>query len=316
VLNLNPFYEPDEDPQCEIVKLSSSPGQGVLLGRVVLFAADDLLHGRELFSTDGTKAGTRRVADLNGNRQSNPWFHPDSPELGPEQVGVGSDPSDLVRAGRTVFFVADDGRTGRELWATNGTHRGTRRVVDLVPGPAGSTPHDLVAVGDAVYFFAASPGAAAGEGLFKSDGTRAGTVLVSDLAGFSQARDLTVAADRLFFVAFRPESGTELWTSKGTVGTTHEVADLRPGPRGSQPKFLSAVDGRVIFAADDGTSGLEPWISDGTAAGTHRWGDVAPGRAASTPGPFSLANGRILFGADDGEHGRELWAIPLADLHE
>ena len=316
VLNLNPFFEPDNDPQCEIVKLSSSPGPGVSLGRVVLFAADDLLHGRELFSTDGTKAGTRRVADLNPNLQSNPYFHPESPELGPEQVGVGSDPSDLVRAGRTVFFVADDGRTGRELWATNGTHRGTRRVVDLVPGPAGSSPHDLVAVGDGIYFFASNPGGAAGEGLFKSDGTRAGTVRVSDLAGVSQARDLTVAADRLFFVAFRPESGTELWTSKGTVGTTREVADLRPGSRGSLPQLLSAVDDRVIFAADDGTSGLEPWTSDGTAEGTVRWGDIAAGRDASTPGPFSVVNDQILFGADDGEHGRELWAIPVADLPE
>src|SRR6185295_7618218 len=189
VLNLNPFFEPDDDPQCEIVKLSSSPGPGVLLGQVVLFAADDLLHGRELFATDGTKVGTRRVADLNPNLQSNPYFHPDSPELGPEQVGVGSDPSDLVRAGTHVFFVADDGRTGRELWITNGTHRGTRRVVDLAPGPAGSTPHHLVAVGDVVYFFAAH---GAGDALYKSDGTQRGTVRVSDLAGASEARSLEV----------------------------------------------------------------------------------------------------------------------------
>jgi ELWxxDGT repeat protein len=215
-----------------------------------------------------------------------------------------------VRAGSRAFFVADDGTTGRELWVTNGTRRGTRWV-DLVPGPDGSSPHDLVAVGDGIYFFAAN---GAGEGLYRSDGTRRGTVLVSDLVGVSQAKALTVAQDKLFFVAFRSESGTELWTSLGTAATTREVVDLRPGPRGSLPQSLKAVADRVVFAAEDGTTGLEPWISDGTAEGTVRWGDIAPGAAASSPGPFNVAHGQLLFGADDGEHGRELWAIPVANL--
>jgi ELWxxDGT repeat protein len=307
ILDLNPFFRPTNSSQCETVAVSSSPGPGVSLGSFALFAANDLVHGRELFATDGTKEGTRLVADLNPKLMPNAITDPPLPAL----IGVGSDPSDLVRAGSRAFFVADDGTTGHELWVTNGTRRGTRRVVDLVPGPASSTPRDLVAVGDAVYFFAAH---GTGEGLFRSDGTRAGTVLVSDLAGASQARDLTVARGNLFFVAFLPESGTELWTSRGTAATTREVADLRPGPLGSQPQNLKAIGDRVVFAAEDGTSGLEPWSSDGTAQGTLRWGDLAPGSAASSPGPFSVARGQILFGADDGEHGRELWAIPVADL--
>jgi large repetitive protein len=309
ILDLNPFQQPTSSSQCETVAVSSSPSPGVSLGSFALFAADDLLHGRELFATDGTKEGTRLVADLNPKLIPNTITDPPVPAL----IGVGSDPSDLVRAGSRAFFVADDGTTGRELWVTNGKRRGTRRVADLIPGPAGSAPHNLVAVGKEIYFFAAL---GQGEGLFKSDGTRAGTVLVSDLAGASQARELTVARGTLFFVAFRPETGTELWTSRGTAATTREVIDLRPGPRGSQPQNLRAIGGRVVFAAEDGVSGLEPWSSDGTAEGTVRWGDIAPGAAASSPGPFSVANGQILFGADDGEHGREPWAIPAAEVTE
>jgi ELWxxDGT repeat protein len=312
VVNLNPFVRPSGTSLCPAVDVPSSPGPGVVLGSVALFAADDLLHGRELFATDGTKSGTRLVADINPKLQPNPEFFPPHPEYGPERIGVGSDPSDLVRAGSRAFFVADDRGTGRELWVTNGTRRGTRRVADLVPGSGGSSPRNLVVVGNAVYFFAAH---GEGEGLYRSDGTRSGTVLVSDLAGVSQARDLTaVKTGRLYFVAFRPETGTELWTSEGTAETTHLVADLRPGPRGSLPQNLKAVAGKLVFAADDGTTGLEPWTSDGTAEGTVRWGDLAPWRDASTPGPFSVANGQILFGADDGEHGRELWAIPVGEL--
>jgi len=309
IVDLNPFYQFGNGSQCETVAVSSSPGPGVSLGAFALFAADDLLHGRELFATDGTKEGTRLVANLNPKLMPNTITDPPRPAL----IGVGSDPTDLVRAGSRAFFVADDGTSGRELWVTNGTRRGTRRVVDLVPGRASSTPHDLVAVGDDLYFLAAD---GAGEGLYKSDGTRRGTVLVSDLAGASQAAELTVARGRLFFAAFRPETGTELWTSQGTAATTREVIDLRSGPRGSRPQKLKAIGDRVVFSAEDGTTGLEPWSSDGTAEGTIRWGDIAPGPAASTPGPFSIANGQILFGADDGEHGRELWAMPLADLPE
>ncbi len=314
VLNLNPFYQPEDEPLCVVAPLASSPGQGAVLGPVALIAADDLLHGRELFATDGTEAGTRLVRDVNPRRRPNPNFDPNDPQFGPEQIGEGSDPSDLVRAGSRAFFVADDGTTGRELWVTNGTRRGTRRVADLVAGPGSSTPRNLVAMGGDVFFFAANPRGDSGEGLYKSDGTGRGTVLVSPLLGASQARELTVVSGKLFFVAFRPESGTELWISEGTAATTREVTDLRAGPRGSQPQNLKAVGGRVVFAAEDGTSGLEPWSSDGTAEGTRRWGDIAPGAAASSPGPFSVANGQLLFGADDGEHGRELWAIPVAEV--
>ncbi len=311
LLNLNPFhYEPYGI--CENVDLSSAPGRGVPLGRIALFAADDHIHGRELFATDGTAAGTRLVADI--NRKQRPIDDPELMPRPPRLIGLGSDPENLVRAGSRIFFTADDGETGRELWVTDGSYRGTRRVADLTPGPGSSSPRNLVAVGDAIYFFAAHGTA---DGLYRSDGTPGGTVLVSDLAGVSQARDLLAATNgRLFFAAFTEAAGTELWTSQGTAETTHLVADLRPGPRGSSPQRLKGLGDRVIFAADDGIAGLEPWRSDGTPEGTFRMGDLAPGAAASSPGPFSVANGQLLFGADDGEHGRELWAVPLADLHE
>ncbi|HXU33869.1 MAG TPA: hypothetical protein VN851_25135, partial [Thermoanaerobaculia bacterium] len=309
LLNLNPFHY-ESYGICENVGLSSAPGRGVPLGRIALFAADDHVHGRELFATDGTEAGTRLVADI--NRKQRPIDDPELMPHPPRLIGFGSDPENLVRAGSRIFFTADDGDSGRELWVTDGTYRGTRQVVDLTPGPGSSSLHDLVAVDGAVYFFASF---GSGEGLYRSDGTRSGTVLVSDLSGASQPAGLALASDRLFFTAARPETGTELWISRGTPDTTHLVTDLRPGARGSLPQYLKAVGERVVFAADDGTSGLEPWSSDGTAEGTVRWGDLSPGRDASTPGPFSIANGQILFGADDGEHGRELWAIPLTDLN-
>ncbi|HEV3458387.1 MAG TPA: hypothetical protein VHG32_17650, partial [Thermoanaerobaculia bacterium] len=310
ILDLNPFYGPGGGSQCDDLPLPSDPGPGVSLGSTVLFAADDLIHGRELFVTDGTAAGTRLVADINPATMPNDVTEDQMPAL----IGVGSNPTDFVRFGSGAFFVADDGTTGRQLWFSNGKPRGTYRVVDRGAAPYDSAPHDLVIFQGAIYFIAAHGG---GEALFRSDATSGGTVLVDDLAlggepSFAYA--LTMTGGSLFFVAFNETTGSELWVSRGTPGTTHLVVDLRPGLLGSAPQNLAAVGGVLVFAADDGLFGLEPWRSDGTAAGTFRLGDIAAGSAASSPGPFSVVGELVLFGADDGIHGRELWALPVADV--
>jgi ELWxxDGT repeat protein len=42
-------------------------------------------------------------------------------------------PASFTPAGGRVFFTADDGMAGRELWRTNGTPAGTVRVKDINP---------------------------------------------------------------------------------------------------------------------------------------------------------------------------------------
>jgi len=296
---------------------SSSPVPGAVIRGRLVFAADDSDHGRELWTTDGTRRGTRLLADIDPRHAGQ--IPPTACSDGDSRTdyGLSSDPQGFVRFQGGALFTADDGATGRELWATDGTGAGTRRVADLRPGPEGSAPHDLVVLGGATYFIASSDGE--GEALWRSDGTEAGTVEVADLrpagsATPSWAHGLTVSGGRLFFVVYNEATGAELWTSGGDAASTGLVADLRPGTGSSSPQNLTDAGGRLVFAADDGTTGLEPWVSDGTAAGTRRLADIHPGRDASSPGPFTLVGATLLFGADDGIHGRELWAIPVSDL--
>ena len=42
-----------------------------------------------------------------------------------------SDPRYLTRVGSTLYFSADDGSSGRELWKSNGTAGGTKLVKDV-----------------------------------------------------------------------------------------------------------------------------------------------------------------------------------------
>ena len=44
----------------------------------------------------------------------------------------------LTAVGNTLYFAADDGSSGYELWKSDGTTAGTVRVADLYPGSSGS----------------------------------------------------------------------------------------------------------------------------------------------------------------------------------
>lgn len=105
--------------------------------------------------------------------------------------------------GEQVFFrgvTGDDlnGRTGGELWGTNGTLAGTRLVKDINPGFGPAKITDGVQLGDFLYFGAHD--GVSGEELWRSDGTAEGTQRVIDLdpgARDTDPKPLGVAGDRL-----------------------------------------------------------------------------------------------------------------------
>jgi ELWxxDGT repeat protein/cysteine-rich repeat protein len=233
------------------------------------FRADDGTSGIELWKSDGTAAGTERVADINptGN----------------------SVPASLHQIKGRLFFTADDGVHGEELWTSDGTAEGTMMVADL-DATGSSQPHYLVNVDDVLYF-AATDGVN-GTQLWTLDCTPEGwpctprmialpssspraqggePYLVKDIypgPGDGEPYYLAGVGRRLFFQAFRPDTGIELWTSDGTGSGTTLVRDLNPGPADSHPHDFTDVNGTAFFLADSPTEGSGLWKSDGTAAGT------------------------------------------------
>ena len=110
----------------------------VPLGDQLFFAANDGVHGWELWKTDGTATGTVLVRDI----APGPAF---------------SRPESLTVAGGRLYFTATDGEHGLELWTSDGTATGTRMVQDILPGPASSWPQNLAAA-DGNLFFTATDG--------------------------------------------------------------------------------------------------------------------------------------------------------------
>jgi ELWxxDGT repeat protein len=112
----------------------------VTAGDRLFFFADDSVHGRELWTSDGTTAGTLLVADLMpGN-------------------GHGPVAGTLTRVPGTneVVFAAGDPIDGLQLWRSDGTAAGTRRLGQMGsrPGAGASILALLTPVGDRLFFHA------------------------------------------------------------------------------------------------------------------------------------------------------------------
>lgn len=94
------------------------PGYLTNVDGTLFFTAGDVNEGRSLWKSDGTKAGTMLVKDIHTG-----------------DVGFSSDEfSRLTNFGGTLYFAANDGVHGRELWRSDGTAAGTVMVRDFVPG--------------------------------------------------------------------------------------------------------------------------------------------------------------------------------------
>ena len=58
----------------------------------------------------------------------------------------------FIAIGKNLYFVADDGSTGEELWVSDGTSAGTHRAKDIYSGTTGSEPYELTVMDGKLYF--------------------------------------------------------------------------------------------------------------------------------------------------------------------
>ncbi len=257
----------------------------------------------KLWKTDGTAAGTSLVMDIDPSNS------------------VSWDPRQIFAYQDHIYFKAGNSTYGSELWKSDGTEGGTMVVRDIDPGSGnGVTTLDqrFGIYNDELYFSGGF--ALSGElsyGLWKTDGTDAGTMLIKEAASVDR---LTTIDGILYFYAVdfgglqgNSLYGEELWRSDGTNAGTHMVKDILPGSGSGviSDSELENINGKIVFGASDGTIGTELWVSDGTEAGTQLLKDVSPGTQGGVGNYFGASdaiNGYIYFSVNDGTAGAELWA--------
>jgi ELWxxDGT repeat protein len=172
--------------------------------------------------------------------------------------------------GDRLFFLSST-----QLWVSDGTVAGTvplktfydyalaTAAVDQQAhgntgpssGPPPMPPAGFTDVDGTLYFSA--NGGNGTRGLWKSDGTVAGTVFVK--AAGPLPTNLVDVDGRLFFTI-----ANEIWKSDGTPSGTQLV---KSGFSQTVSQLVD-VDGRLFFAVADYAATCDIWKSDGTAAGT------------------------------------------------
>jgi len=170
-----------------------------------------MLQGNELWVSDGTTEGTQLLLDIN-------------PGSSGDDFSYSSSPSNFIEFNDQLFFTADDGINGNELWVSDGTTEGTQLLLDINPGSIGYSYVNSSFASNFIEFddkllFTANDGVNGNE-IWVSDGTTEGTQLLLDINpgisddGFaygSYASDFTVVGDELFFGADDGENGNELF---------------------------------------------------------------------------------------------------------
>ena len=127
-----------------------------------------------------------------------------------------SDPNDFSVFNNKLFFKANDGINGFELWVTDGTEDGTMIVTDIGAVSSGLDPKDLTVCNGKLYFRGEGPGW--GDTLWvveeRTDGSTMEMYAIPN-DGWFDPIILTEYNNRLFFKA-RYLNHYILWATDGT----------------------------------------------------------------------------------------------------
>jgi ELWxxDGT repeat protein len=164
------------------------------------------------------------------------------------------------------------------------------------------------------FLYLCDAGSGAETGLWRSDGSPAGTYFLAPLHCFDPYFDHDPHAallpnGDLLVSAAGPLGGEELWRSDGTPSGTTMIADLRPGDIGSQPVHFARLGDEVVFTAGTGAGEASLFRSDGTTPGT----TAVPLPPGASPYPsfghWAGDGARYYFGGKDAAHGLEPWVF-------
>jgi ELWxxDGT repeat protein len=304
-------------------------GSGVLLLRA---EGED----SELWKSDGTAAGTVRLAAFDDPHAFDP-FHDGrlrAVDLGGrvifraqdgnngQRIWTSAGPSfkavllsgcpggcphvlesaSLSVVGDRVVFGAYGPSSEIELWSTEGTGAGTRKVSTVCTKSCKRLPAEIVPMLGKAFFLAGSDSQF---GLWRTDGTTAGTARIAALRRDPYERDLRAVqiGSRFVFAGDDNTLGPELWVSDGTAAGTGPITlieddEARPS---FSPSHLTALGDRVVFRAD-----ASLWSSGGTAASTVRLADEAAPYEFKPRNRLVPAAGALFF-VKDVDRIPQLW---------
>ncbi|MDX9863235.1 MAG: sortase [Anaerolineaceae bacterium] len=249
------------------------------------------------------------ASDINAQSKTPP--NPEPILVGDLHEGAASStPRYMTAIGSSIFFRADDGEFGLEIWRSDPPYDidHTFRVTDINPGVGSAWPEYLTVL-DGILFFQADDGNH-GKELWKLEPPYYQAQMVADIqygSGSSSPSELVTIGNAVLFTADGGKNGTEIWKTQPPYTSAELVADVRSGPTTSHPRDLTTIGWTLFFTADDST-GRELWKSEppftqGSTAIVERI--FLNGNA--DPQELTRVGNKLFFTANDFENGKELW---------
>ncbi|MCX2742662.1 T9SS type A sorting domain-containing protein [Mangrovivirga sp. M17] len=188
--NTNLVYDEFTGINSDVSKITPFNGK-------VIYTSYSPSSGMEYWISDGTETGTKLLKDI----------YPGIKSGVPSQFE-----SNYAIMNNELYFIANDGNTGLELWKTDGTEEGTVLVKDLYPGLESSYPNNFTVANGKLYFSTAK--SELKPLLWSTNGTEQGTQIVQEFTNipdYSFPRNFNIINNILYFTAETENHGTQLW---------------------------------------------------------------------------------------------------------
>lgn len=267
------------------------------IGNKVLFYAGNGVVGRELWSTDGTEAGTVLVKDINTDNSEGGTSPNSGSDFLQGETGVCN--------GKYFFYANTFAVAGAEPWVSDGTGAGTFMLKDIVPGSANSylvvsqLNNDFLPTDKYMFFRSKNTTTASGNGaaLWRSDGTQAGTILLSAADSLSNVSATAATRGNTYLMVYtNGQTGNDsrqyFLMSDGTVAGT-KTADSAYFLIGNPVVYKNTGYASGMRGVSAGTTSYDNEIfrTDGTRANTGLAIDLFTG--GNFGGGFNIYNSGI-----------------------
>lgn len=258
-----------------------------------------------LYRTDGTAAGTTRVA--NGGFEPNAMNVVNGKLIYAAYTGTSWTCSGTTYTAYNKVLMKVEGGTASVL----------KYPADIIPrsgcplAPLGNTfinTANFVNSSNYLYFRGQteSVGGQFAYNIWRTDGTTEGTIQLTSFAnGGNEVIANTVwdafntsnfnFTNLAYFPIRTSAAGIELWRSDGTPGGTYLLKDIYAGSGDASPSEPRTVNGTTYFTANDGSNGIELWKTDGTQGGTQLVQNLNPGVASQPTGNNATSAGQTYY---------------------